>query len=214
MRRILKVTLAATVLVIALIIAYAELEGSHPSISETGMSTTSTSPSTTASAGLHQVAFHQTGNCNGLYTAPWSVTMGNMTETEPPGGTVPTYGFSGGLDYAIYSTIFFHVPDGTYNYSVSPAYAFNQAGPATGIVTVRGADVVVPVRGPTLPSCGSVNYITSATSTSTWNSTEGLRLDFSLTPNTDGTVTMTVDGVPTAIVPGSTYTGSIVLTAH
>ncbi len=38
--------------------------------------------------------------------------------------------------------------------------------------------------------------------------------DAAVTAPVGHTVTMTVDGVSTAIVPGSTYTGSIVLTAH
>ena len=148
---------------------------------------------------LYQVAFHQLGTCNGLYTAPWSVTLGNDTVVQPQNGTVPApdQGFSGGPNDVVYSTIKFFVPNGVYEYAVNPTSAFNQAGygagAVTGKVTVHGANVTVPVPGPFVLSCGSVNLRTSATSTSVSNSSEGLGLDFTLVPNSDGSVTVTVD---------------------
>jgi hypothetical protein len=110
---------------------------------------------------LHEVTFHQTGNCGPpeqqagpYYTTPWSVTLGNLTKVEPVNGTVPgpSQGYSGsGVDVNL-SMIVFDVPNGIYHYSVAPSDAFY--GGSSGVLTVNGTDVTVQVSGPYMMSCG------------------------------------------------------------
>ena len=115
---------------------------------------TTTSISAQGSAREFRVTFTQSGACSPLaYVAPWSVTLGNEVEAEPASATLPipndTYAAS--PLYADDSTIVFSVPDGTYQFSISP---FGPFGPDSGTVTVDGADVTVPLNGPFL-SCTS-----------------------------------------------------------
>ncbi len=105
---------------------------------------------TTSTAGgsqLYDVAFHQSGACSPLaYVAPWSVTLGNETIAEPSNATTPiSGGYVAGPEYQSLSTIVFSVPDGVYQYTLSPHGAFAQ--PA-GSVTVNGSDVSVELSGP------------------------------------------------------------------
>jgi hypothetical protein len=101
---------------------------------------------------LYDVTFHQSGACSPLaYVAPWSVTLGNETVAEPSNATLPIPGgpYAGGPENQNLSTIVFSVPDGVYQYALSPSGAF--ALPV-GSVTVNGSDVSVEVEGP-LFSC-------------------------------------------------------------
>jgi hypothetical protein len=101
---------------------------------------------------LYDVTFHQSGACSPLaYVAPWSVTLGNETIAEPSNATLPIPGgpYAGGPENQNLSTIVFSVPDGVYQYTLSPSGAF--ASPV-GSVTVNGSDVSVEVDGP-LFSC-------------------------------------------------------------
>ena len=81
-----------------------------------------------------------------MYVAPWSVTLGNQSKTEPSNetelGGIPVWGPS----YSAYSEITFFVPNGVYNYSASPdnnGYTPFQDG--GGMVTVSGSNVTVNV---------------------------------------------------------------------
>jgi hypothetical protein len=101
---------------------------------------------------FYDVTFHQSGACSPLaFVAPWSVTLGNVTVAEPSNATLPIPGgsFAAGPENQNLSTIAFSVPDGVYQYSLSPSGAFAQ--PA-GSVTVNGSDVTVELEGPIL-SC-------------------------------------------------------------
>jgi hypothetical protein len=112
---------------------------------------TLTTPSA-AETRLYDVTFHQSGACSPLaYVAPWSVTLGNETVAEPSNTTLPIPGgpYAAGPENQNLSTIAFSVPDGVYQYNLSPSGAF--ASPV-GSVTVNGSDVSIEVNGP-LVSC-------------------------------------------------------------
>lgn len=98
-------------------------------------------------ARLYDVTFHQSGACSPLvYVAPWSVTLGNETVAEPSNATLPiSGGYVAGPEYQSLSTIAFSVPDGVYQYALSPQGAFAQP---KGSVTVNGSDVSVELSGP------------------------------------------------------------------
>jgi hypothetical protein len=123
-------------------------------VTYTGTSCTTTTTSSPAQgfAREFRVTFIQSGACSPLaYIAPWSVTLGNEVEAEPAGATLPIQNdtYTASPLYANDSTIIFSVPDGTYQFSISP---FEPFGPDSGTVTVNGADVIVPLSGPFL-SC-------------------------------------------------------------
>ena len=108
--------------------------------------------SSAAETQLYDVTFHQSGACSPLaYVAPWSVTLGNETVAEPSNTTLPIPGgsYAAGPENQNLSTIAFSVPDGVYQYSLSPSGAF--ASPV-GSVTVNGSDVSIEVNGPVV-SC-------------------------------------------------------------
>jgi hypothetical protein len=110
--------------------------------------TVTTSPS--VETRLYDVTFHQSGACSPLaYVAPWSVTLGNETIAEPSNATLPIPGgsYAAGPENQNLSAIVFSVPDGVYQYSLSPPGAF--ASPL-GSVTVNGSDVSIEVSGPVL----------------------------------------------------------------
>jgi len=112
--------------------------------------------SSAAEARLYDVTFHQSGACSPLaYVAPWSVTLGNETIAEPSNATLPISGgsYAAGPENQNLSTIAFSVPDGVYQYSLSPSGAF--ASPV-GSVTVNGSDVSVEVNGPVV-SCTTIH---------------------------------------------------------
>ena len=112
--------------------------------------------SSDAEARLYDVTFHQSGACSPLaYVAPWSVTLGNETIAEPSNATLPISGgsYAAGPENQNLSTIAFSVPDGVYQYSLSPSGAF--ASPV-GSVTVNGSDVSVEVNGPVV-SCTTIH---------------------------------------------------------
>jgi hypothetical protein len=100
----------------------------------------------TAGTQLYDVTFMQAGDCSpSEYVAPWSVTLGSETIAQPANGTLPaTGGFT--TDQAL-STIAFSVPDGVYQYSISPTGDFSSN---SGVVTVDGTGVLVMVYGPAI----------------------------------------------------------------
>lgn len=111
-----------------------------------------TSTTSNGSAQLHKVTFQQEGACSpSVYVAPWSVTLGTITEAEPPGTPLPILngGYSAGPEPSSIYTIVFSVPNGTYQYSVRPQGAFYAY---SGTVTVNGADVLITLNGPAI-SC-------------------------------------------------------------
>lgn len=124
-------------------------------LSTSSSSTTSSSSAIitgnfTTTSLFHRVTFQQEGACSpAVYVAPWSVTLGNATESEPPNTQVQNGGYSAGPEPASVYTIAFSVPNGTYRYSVRPEGAFYSY---TGTVTVNGADVSITLSGPVV-SC-------------------------------------------------------------
>jgi hypothetical protein len=125
----------------------------HGSATVTGTMVGSTAvasspPTSTSTAGtqLYDVTFQQVGDCSPPeYVAPWSVTLGNETIAQPSNATLPaTGGFS--TDPA-FSTIVFSVPEGIYQYSISPTGEFSAS---SGVVTVDGLGVTVMVYGPAI----------------------------------------------------------------
>jgi len=110
----------------------------------------SATPTTTATveAQLYDVSFHQSGACSPpVYVAPWSVTLGNETIAEPSNATLPIPGgsYAANPGYQSLSTIVFSVPNGLYQYTLSPSGAF---AADSGSITVDGSDVSVIVNGP------------------------------------------------------------------
>jgi hypothetical protein len=108
---------------------------------------------TTSSAGatrLYDVTFLQEGDCSPpVYVLPWSVTLGNETIAQPSNATLPiksppsTYGPAN----QSLTTIAFSVPDGVYQYTISPPGTFSSD---SGSITVNGAGVLVMVYGPAI----------------------------------------------------------------
>ncbi len=107
--------------------------------------TSNTTESCTDDSSLHCVVFQQLGACSPeFWGIPWSVTIGNMTEVQPPGTPLPlnNYGLDGTLNSNL-TVIVFSLPNGHYNFSVSPSAAFFT--PTTGSVSVSGSDVLVQI---------------------------------------------------------------------
>jgi len=106
---------------------------------------------------LYDVTFHQSGACSPLaYVAPWSVTLANQTIAEPSNATLPIPGgpYAGGPQFQNLSTIAFSVPNGLYQYRLSPSGAFAQP---TGSVMVNASDVSIEVSGPVLSCATTAN---------------------------------------------------------
>ncbi|MDA4116485.1 MAG: hypothetical protein OK442_08020 [Thaumarchaeota archaeon] len=106
---------------------------------------------TTSAAGggrLYDVTFQQSGDCSPpLYVVPWSVTLGNVTIAQPSNATLPITSEPSNPSQTnqSLSTIVFSVPDGSYQYTISPKGTFSSD---YGSVTVNGAGVLVTVNGP------------------------------------------------------------------
>jgi hypothetical protein len=99
----------------------------------------------TSTAGtVYTVTFQQAGTCNPTIYAPkWSVTLGNETRSAQTNNSASNTEYAEPLPPP---PIVFSVADGVYQYSVGPSNDGFQ--PASGTVTVNGADVVVTVTGP------------------------------------------------------------------
>ncbi len=106
-----------------------------------------TNANKTVSPMKYHVVFQQSGYCIGSpnisYESLWSVTLGDETELKTWNATQTisndTVRTSGNQ---IFSTMVFLVPDGVYNFSISP----NHFEPGSGLVTVNGSDVLVKVN--------------------------------------------------------------------
>jgi hypothetical protein len=93
---------------------------------------------------VYQVTFEQQGACAPppLYTAPWSVILAAETEAEPSNATlsIPSSPITAGPTLVNSSIIVFSVPDGVYQYTISPEFGFS---PSSGTVRVQGDDVTI-----------------------------------------------------------------------
>jgi len=118
-----------------------------------------------SSSTLHCVVFQQLGACSPdeFWGIPWSVTIGNSTEVQPPGTTLPldNYGLGGTLNEN-FTVIVFSLPSGLYNFSVSPSAGFFT--PTTGSVRVNGTDVLVEIAY-TGTSCVTTTHTSTASMT-------------------------------------------------
>jgi len=100
---------------------------------------------------FYDVTFHQSGACSPPdYVAPWSVTLGSQTIAEPSSATlpIPNDAYSAGPANQNLSSIVFSVPNGVYQYRISPTAFLS----TSGTITVNGSDVSVVAYGPVL-SC-------------------------------------------------------------
>jgi hypothetical protein len=108
---------------------------------------------TTSAAGgtrLYDVTFQQSGDCSPpVYVVPWSVTLGNVTIAQPSNATLPITSApsNSGQTNQTLSTIVFSVPDGSYQYTISPKGTFASD---YGSVTVNGTSVLVTVYSPAI----------------------------------------------------------------
>jgi hypothetical protein len=108
---------------------------------------------TTSTAGgtrLYDVTFQQLGDCSPpVYVVPWSVTLGSVTIAQPSNATLPITSEPSNSSQTnqTLSTIVFSVPDGSYQYTVSPKGTFSSD---YGSVTVNGTGVLVTVNAPAI----------------------------------------------------------------
>lgn len=134
---------------------------------------------TTTRSNLYEVDFiQQAATCPPsipMYVAPWTVTLGNQSKTQPSNGSAPD-GAGAGSSYGVYSKIAFLVPNGVYDYNATPdddGYTpFEVSTPAnpngayssvTGTVTISGSNVTVEI-GPAEVYCSAVANTTTSTS--------------------------------------------------
>jgi hypothetical protein len=114
----------------------------HFQVSSTGTSNADT---------MFNVTFQQAGTCNPTIYAPkWSVTLGNITKSAQTNNTASNTEYAEPLPPP---PIVFSVTNGVYQYGIGPSN--DEFQPASGTVTVNGADVVVTVTGP-VTSCTAV----------------------------------------------------------
>jgi len=116
-----------------------------------------TTASVTVGTQLYEVTFQQIGACSpAVYTAPWAVTLGGETIAQPSNTTLPIPGGSyiAGTQFQGLSAIVFSVPNGLYQYSISPTGPFDRTA---GSVMVNGTNVTVPVEGPVV-SCVTTTH--------------------------------------------------------
>ena len=107
-------------------------------------STISSSSSSTAQ--LYQLEFLQESNCPyGSWLFPWAVVLNNSTMVvQPSNATLPlSYSSTHLTSNGNYSTIWFSVPDGTYNYAVLPSNFYGTE--QSGTVTIAGSNAIIEV---------------------------------------------------------------------
>jgi len=98
-----------------------------------------------AANGTYAVTFQQVGACSPpFWGVPWSVTIGNVTEVQPPYTKLPLDNYSlSGTSNSSLSEISFSLANGTYNYRISPSAEFFT--PTSGTVNVLGSSVTVDI---------------------------------------------------------------------
>jgi hypothetical protein len=131
-----------TRLAVAIVIAIVVVGGAVVVSSYLGASRRVT---TSGTSQPHRLEFVQESNCPyGSWLVPWAVVINHQTVVQPSNATLPlSYGSSRLTDNSTYSTIWYSLPNGTYNYSILPKNIFGQE--QTGNVTVDGSNVVVQV---------------------------------------------------------------------
>jgi PQQ-like domain len=95
--------------------------------------------------GTYAVTFRQTGACSPVFWGvPWSVSVGNLTQVQPPGTKLPldNYSLSGTRNSSL-SEITFSLATGTYGYRVSPSAGFFT--PTFRTINVSGSNITVDI---------------------------------------------------------------------
>jgi hypothetical protein len=140
--------LAIAILVAGVVIGAGIFASSYLGTSRT-VTETKTVTSTSATAGgtsqLYQVEFSQESNCPyGSWLFPWAVALNGQTVVQPSNATLPL-SYNGALltGNSNYSTIWFSLPNGTYNYTILPDDPLGSH--QSGNVTVDDAGVTVQV---------------------------------------------------------------------
>ena len=125
----------------------------------------SSSQNSNSSGQLYQVTFQQVGACSPeFWGIPWSVTIDGVTEVQPPGTQLPISNSTlYGTTNETYTSIVFSLPNGTYNYRVSPSNFFFT--PDSGSISVSGSDLTVKIAY-TGTSCTATATTSSSTSVS------------------------------------------------
>ena len=101
---------------------------------------------TLSSRQTYALAFTQEGACSPpIYGSPWEIALiGHSTVVAPTNASLPLLNtVIQGNGNSKNSVIWFHVPNGTYTYVVTPTDFF-----ANGTVTIDGSDTIVTVYGP------------------------------------------------------------------
>ena len=107
---------------------------------------TTTTPTAATTQQVYDVVFQQLGACSNpeFWGVPWSVTIGNTTEVQPPGTPLPISNSTlYGTTNKNLTVITFSLPDGSYHFRVSPSYEFFT--PDSGTIDVNGTDVLVQI---------------------------------------------------------------------
>jgi len=111
-----------------------------------GTSSQSATTSTSGNPRLYQLEFIQESNCPyGSWLLPWAVMLDtNTVVVQPSNATLPvSYAGAHLTSDTNYSTIWFSVPNGTYDYTILPS---NISGvEQNGTATVSGGNVQVQV---------------------------------------------------------------------
>jgi hypothetical protein len=165
-------------------------------------------PSKQTTSQLYQLEFLQESNCPyGSWLFPWAVVLNNSSViVQPSNATLPVTYDEAPISLTSdinYSTIWFSVPNGTYNYTVLPKDPFNAE--QSGNVTVDGTDVEVQVwEFITAMGCSSTTTTTSATTTVTATILVATTTTIvSTISGTITTITTTVPGTATTITSAS-----------
>lgn len=96
-------------------------------------------------SGTREVTFQQMGACSPTFWGvPWSVTIGNVTEVQPPDAKLPLDNYSlSGTSNSSLSEITFVLANGTYDYRVNPSAEFFT--PTSGTINVSGSNITVDI---------------------------------------------------------------------
>jgi len=89
--------------------------------------------------------------CFGLFQMPWEVELGNTTIMKPANSSMTVDAGLEAVKNLSLSVITFSVPEGTYNYTVLPTYAF---GNLIGSVVVNDSGVDITVTPVPPVTCG------------------------------------------------------------
>jgi len=126
---------------------------SMTTVTITVTSTVISTPINSTEARVYAVTFQQVRYCGQYNIMPWAVTIGGLTQVQPPNHSLPlpTNTFSTIVPNQNLTHITFLVPPGVYNYTLSGGAPmggelYTGSGMTSGTVVVNGADVSVSVE--------------------------------------------------------------------